>query len=112
METQKGSKMTVYVAEISGRGIAACSASNDTEAEAHLANKAFLRDLVVLQNQGRSLWDGVSKIQKRIASPSEAETWHAGRTSDDEHPFVFLVPIVDPSSFDDDSDHDSDDDRD
>ena len=103
--------MTVYVAEISGRGIAAFNAANDIEAEAHLANKAFLRDLVVLQNQGRSLWDGVSPIQKRIASPTEAETWQAGRTSNDEDPFVFLVPVVDPSGFDDDDD-DSDDDRD
>ena len=103
--------MTVYVAEISGRGIAAFNAANDIEAEAHLANKAFLRDLVVLQNQGRSLWDGLSQIQKRIASPAEAETWQAGKTSDDEHPFVFLIPVVDPSSFDDDDD-DSDHDRD
>ena len=107
--------MTIYVAEISGRSIAAFNAANDIEAEAHLANKAFLRDLVVLQNQGRSLWDGVSQIQMRLASPEEAETWQAGKTSDDEHPFVFLVPVVDPSSFDDDeddSDHDSDHDRD
>ena len=107
--------MTVYVAEISGRGIAAFNAANDTEAEARLANKAFLRDLVVLQNQGRSLWDGVSLIQMRIASPEEAETWQAGKTSDDEDLLVFLVPVVDPSSFDDDeddSDHDSDHDRD
>ena len=112
--TEKGSKMTVYVAEISGRGIAAFNASNDIEAEGYLANKAFLRDLVVLQNQGRSLWDGASQIHKRIASPTEAETWQAGRTSKDEHPFVFLIPVVDPSSFDDDddSDHDSDHERD
>ena len=105
--------MTVYVAKISGRGIAAFNAANDIEAEAHLANKAFLRDLVVLQNQGRSLWDGVSEIQMRIASPAEAETWQAGKTSDDKDPFVFLIPVVDPSSFDnDDDDDDSDPDRD
>ena len=90
--------MTVYVAEISGRGIAAFNAANDIEAQAHLANKSFLRDLVVLQNQGRPLWDGVSQIQMRLASPEEAETWQAGKTSDDEDPFVFLVPVVDPSS--------------
>ncbi len=79
--------MTVYVAEISGRGVAAFNAANDIEAEAQLANK-YLRDLVVLQNQGRSLWDGVSQIQMRLASPGEAETWQAGKTSDDEDPFV------------------------
>jgi hypothetical protein len=100
--------MTVYVAEISGRGIAAFNAANDIEAEAHLANKVFLRDLVVLQNQGRSLWDGVSHIQIRLASPAEAETWQAGKTSDYEDPFVFLIPVVDPSSFDDGDDSDND----
>jgi hypothetical protein len=107
--------MAVYVAEISGRGIAAFNAANDIEAEAQLADTAFLRDLVVLQNQGRSLWDGVSQIQVRIASPGEAETFQAGKSSDNEDPFVFLVPVVDPSSFDDDdddSDHDYDHDSD
>jgi len=70
--------MTVYVAEISGRGIAAFDAANDIEAQAQLADKAFLADLYVLQNEGRSLWDGVSEIHVRRAFPAEAETWQAG----------------------------------
>ena len=48
--------MTVYVAEISGRGIAAFDAASEAEAAVHLADKAFVRDLIVLRSQGRPLW--------------------------------------------------------
>ena len=107
--------MTVYVAEISGRGIVAFDAANEDEARARLADMAFRRNLVVLQNQGRSLWDGVSEIQLRGALPKEAETWQARHaksgdaagSGDHEHGLVFLVPVVDPSiADDDDDDHD------
>ena len=103
--------MTVYVAEISGRAIAAFDAASDAEAEVQLAGKAFVRDLIVLQNEGRPLWDGVSKIELRGASPEEAMKWQSGLVVGDEDRFVFLVPVVDPShdSFDDDDDDDDDD---
>ena len=103
--------MTIYVAEISGRGIAAFNAVNDTDAQAYLANKAFLHHLIVFQNQGRPLWDGISQIRTRLASREEVETWQVGKISD-EDPFVFLVPVVDPSSFDDDDNSDDDNDHD
>ena len=96
--------MTVYVAEISGRGIAAFDAANDAEAEVHLADEAFVRDLTVLQSQGRPLWDGVTKIQMRRASPEEEVAWQSGLVVGDEDRFVFLVPVVDPSDDDDDDD--------
>ena len=102
--------MNVYVAEIAGRGIAAFDAADDADAQLHLADKAFVRDLLVLQNQGRPLWDGVSKIQLRNASPEEAAAWQSGLVVGDEDRFVFLVPVVDPSGAefhdDDDDDHD------
>jgi hypothetical protein len=109
--------MSVYVAEISGRGIVAFDAANEDEAMARLADMAFRRDLVVFQNQGRSLWDGVSEIQVRDALPKEAETWQAshaasgrlGDSGDHENRLVFLVPVVDPSIFADDDDDDDDD---
>ncbi|CAN7750616.1 hypothetical protein C6558_27355 [Ensifer sp. NM-2] len=111
--------MTVYVAEISGRGIAAFDAANDIEAKAQLADRGFLRDLIVLQNKGRALWDGVSEIHVRMATPEETEIWQtrraaaipSGEESDDEGRHVFLVPVIDPShdKFDDDDDpHDDD----
>lgn len=110
--------MTVYVAEISGRRIVAFNAANEDEAKARLADSALRRDLYVLQNQGRSLWDGVSEIHLRGALPKEAETWQASRAmaggsgepGDHEDWRVFLVPVVDPSRFSDDDD-DNDDDR-
>jgi hypothetical protein len=107
--------MTVYVAEIFGRGIAAFDAADDTAAQLQLANKPFLRDLIVLQNEGRPLWDGVSQIKMRGASPQETAAWQSGLVVGDENRFVFLVPVVDPSDDrfdDDDDDDDRDDDRD
>lgn len=104
--------MTVYVAEISGRGIAAFDAANDAEAELHLEDKAFRSDLVVLQSQGRPLWDGVSEIHVRQASVQEAAAWQSGTIVGDEDRFVFLVPVVDPSRYGDDDDDDDDDDHD
>ena len=104
--------MSIYVAEISGRGIAAFDAASDAEAELQLVDKAFVRDLIVLQSEGRPLWDGVSKIQMRSASPEEATKWQGGLVVGDEDRVVFLVPVVDPSAGgfhdvdDDDDDHD------
>ena len=98
--------MTVYVAEISGRGIVAFDATSDDEARARLADKTLQRDLHVFQNGGRTLWDGVSEIYLRGALPNEAETWQASRamagraggSGDQEHGHVFLIPVVDPSN--------------
>jgi hypothetical protein len=100
--------MPVYVAEISGRGIAAFDAIDDAEAaKTRLTDRAFLRDLIVLQNHGKPLWDGVSQIGLRSASPEEAVKWQAGMTVDGQDRFVFLVPVVDPSEkwLDEDDDH-------
>lgn len=105
--------MTVYVAEISGRGIAAFDAASDLEAKAHLADRGFLRDLIVLQNKGRALWDGVSEMHVRMANPQEMAIWQTSRAAasrSGEHRYVFLLPVVDPSHdrFDDDDDNDQD----
>jgi hypothetical protein len=111
--------MTLYVAEISGRGIVAFDAADEDGAKARLADAAFQRDLIVFQNQGRSLWDGVSEIHLRGALPKEAEAWqtsHAtagrsGGSGDHEHRLLFLVSVVDPSIVADDDDDDDDDDH-
>ena len=72
---RKGEKMTVYVAEILGRGIAAFDAANDAEAtQVRLTDKAFRRDLTVLQNEGRPLWDGVSQIYVREPPPRRPQS--------------------------------------
>ena len=108
--------MTIYVAEVLGRGIAAFQAADDGAAEAFLASTEFRRHLIVLRSQGRALWDGVSPIRMRQASPAQAEAWRSGPKISDEGRLVFLIPVVDPSQDtfdnDDDDDHDHDDDRD
>jgi len=97
--------MPIYVAEIGGRGLAAFDAADDIEAvEVRLTDRAFRRDLIVLQNEGRPLWDGVSEIRMREASPEETVRWESGMPADGKDRFVFLVPVVDPSDHDDDDD--------
>lgn len=103
--------MRVYVAEISGRAVLAFEAANDVEATTRLGDELLLRDLRVFQHKGRSLWDGVSKMHMREPVPEELEIWqtrHSSVTpssdSNAKNWRVFLIPVVDPSKFDDDDD--------
>jgi hypothetical protein len=64
----------------------------------------------VCQNEGRSVWDGVSPINLREALPEES-TWQTRRTLDDDDNGdsrwrAFLVPVVDPTRFGDEDDRD------
>ncbi|MBB3149637.1 hypothetical protein FHS21_006091 [Phyllobacterium trifolii] len=109
--------MSVFVAEILGRGIVAFDAATEDDAKALLSDEALRRDLHVFQNQGRCLWDGVTEINLRGALPEETEIWQASRATagqsgePDGHDDwrIFLLPVVDPSRFDDDDDDDRDD---
>jgi hypothetical protein len=75
-----GSKsMTVYVAEIKGRGIAALHADTGSDAERLVRDRAFLDDLMVLATGGLPLWDGVTGIEVRLARPDEEAKWRASR---------------------------------
>src|SRR5215470_6304824 len=71
--------MTVYVAEIKGRGIAAFHADNGAEAERLVRDRVFRDDLMVLASNGLPLWDGVADIQVRQALPEEGAKWQASR---------------------------------
>jgi hypothetical protein len=75
-----GSKiMTVYVAEIKGRGIAAFHANNGSDAERLVRDRVFRDDLMVLATGGLPLWDGVTDIEVRLARPDEEAKWRASR---------------------------------
>src|SRR6266576_4086987 len=75
-----GSKiMTVYVAEIKGRGIAAFHADNGSDAERLVRDRVFRDDLMVLATGGLPLWDGVTDIEVRLARPDEETKWRASR---------------------------------
>jgi hypothetical protein len=54
--------MTVYVAEINGRAIAAFNAENEIQAEVRATSKPFRADLTVLKSEGNSLWNGRDEI--------------------------------------------------
>ena len=97
--------MTVYVAEIKGRGIAAFHADNGAEAERFVSDRVFRDDLMVLASNGLPLWDGVADIQVRRALPGEEEKWRASRAKavrrcniegEDDSWIAFLVVLTDP----------------
>src|SRR4029453_10360580 len=69
-----GSKiMTVYVAEIKGRGIAAFHADNGSDAERLVRDRVFRDDFMVLATGGLPLWDGVTDIEVPLGRPDEGE---------------------------------------
>jgi hypothetical protein len=71
--------MTVYVAEIKGRGIAAFHANNGSDAERLVRDRVFRDDFMVLATGGLPLWDGVTDIEVRLARPDEEVKWRASR---------------------------------
>src|SRR5256886_16971848 len=73
-----GSKiMTVYVAEIKGRGIAAFHADNGSDADRLVCDRVFRDDFMVQATGGLPLWDGITDIEVRLARPHEEEKWRA-----------------------------------
>src|SRR5262245_61944721 len=73
--------MTVYVAEIKGRGVAAFRADNGPEAERLVHDRVFRDDLMALASGGLPLWDGVADIQIRRARPDEEARWRASHNN-------------------------------
>ena len=96
--------MTVFVAEINGRAIAAFNAENEIHAEGRAASKSFRADLTVLENEGRPLWDGTDKILVRKAFPAEEAQFNASQAraisekeiDEDDDWLMFLVAVTDP----------------
>src|SRR2546423_6324714 len=73
-----GSKiMTVYVAEIKGRGIAAFHADNGSDADRLVCDRVFRDDFMVQATGGLPLWDGITDIEVRLARPDEEVKWRA-----------------------------------
>jgi hypothetical protein len=97
--------MTVFVAEINGRAVAAFNAENEIHAEERAASKPFRADLKVLENEGRPLWDGADEILVRKALPAEEAQFDASRARAikdkeidvDDDWLMFLVPVTDPT---------------
>ena len=96
--------MTVYVAEINGRAIAAFNAENDIQAEGRASTKPFRGDLTVLENEGQPLWNGADEILVRKALSVEEAQFDASRAQAikdkeidvDDDWLMFLVSLTDP----------------
>ena len=71
--------MTICVAAIKGRGIAAFYAENGAAAMVRVRDRLFRDDLMVLATDGLPLWDGMADIQVRPAFPAEEARWPASR---------------------------------
>jgi hypothetical protein len=71
--------LTVYVADIEGRGVAAFQADSGADAERLVRDRVFRDDLMVLATGGLPLWDGIADIQVRRARPDEEAKWRASR---------------------------------
>jgi hypothetical protein len=98
--------MTVYVAEVKGRGIAAFHAENGLEAERFVCDRLFRDDLMVLATDGLPLWDGATDVAVRQALPNEDIKWRASRAraiahgnieENDNAWVAFLVTLNDPT---------------
>ena len=100
--------MTVCVAEINGRAIAAFNAENEIQAEVRATSKPFRADLTVLENEGNPLWNGRDEIFIRKALPAEEAQFAASQAraiknkeiAKDDDWLMFLVPVNPTDDFD------------
>lgn len=102
--------MSVFAVEIDGKAIAAFNEQSLEEAEAFAKSPEFCGDLTVYEHDGVPLWNGVSDISVRAATPEEEERWiisqenaeEDGEIEDaDELLLVFLIPVIDPTEDED-----------
>ena len=95
--------MTIYVAEINGRAIAAMNAESNITAEDWFGGPEFHTELTLLRDEaGHPLWDGQAEIHVRTADSHEEEVWRRQRSAavtdyardeDEAHILVFLIPV-------------------
>jgi len=97
--------MTVYVAEVKGKGIAAFHADDHSCAELRVRDRIFRDDLMALATGCVPLWDGISDILIRQAHADEEAQWRASHSrairqgniaANDDEWVAFLVSLTDP----------------
>jgi hypothetical protein len=97
--------MNLYVAEISGRAIAAMNAENTFIADDWFGGPGFHSELLRIRDEdGNPLWDGEAEIRVRPASSEEQKIWERARAEavvdgdvdeDEDRVLVFLIPVID-----------------
>ena len=103
--------MPVYVAEISGRGVIAFDAPDNVDAEARLADRdccgifGCVKTKAVLFGTG-SLQSTAEALPEEIEPGRRGAPSHDNDDNGDLRRRAFLVPVVDPTRFDDEDDRD------
>ena len=102
--------MGVYAVDVGGRIIAVFDASSEREAKRHVHGKSGLaNDWLVLESDGRPIWDGEQELSLREATPIEYNRWQAWRTKEidsGDYPdegeelvhLLYFIPVQDPTS--------------
>jgi hypothetical protein len=92
----------VFVTEIDGLSVMAFAALTFEEATEFVEGPLLRSDLMVLQADGRPLWNGTVEIVVREALPAERDRWLAsfdgGNRSGQQAPLLYLVLTVDPTA--------------
>ena len=96
--------MPVFTLEIAGQPILSMRAVSLREASATTRSPSFGADLMLLESEGRPLWDGRSPIHLRPADEEElaaferafAKAIKAGEAGKNEEWIAFLVPVSVP----------------
>jgi hypothetical protein len=101
----------MFTVEIAGRPTAIINASQE-EAEEWFESEPFKDDLMVLETDGRPLWDGSAPRYLRRAFPEEVAVFErafakavgdgSANPQDEDGYLVFLVPAWIPSDEDED----------
>ena len=108
--------MGLFTIEAEGRPIMVLTAEDWEEAREFADGEALRADLLVLEHEGRPLWDGGSGLLVREARPGEVSAWQASFAracadgdadeEDREDWATFLLEVVDPTGDADEDDED------
>lgn len=96
--------MSIFVAEIDGCAVAAFDAKAAAEAREFVMEEFLRSYLMVLETEGKPLWNGMDEVKTRLALPAEANRFHkslidakAKRKDDGDGWLCFLVPVIEPT---------------
>ncbi len=91
----------MFTVEIDGRAIAVTNAQED-QARDLIESEEFLDDLMVMESNGKPVWNGQTPVTLRPATPDEKAEFHEADDLDDddmddedEPCVVFLIDIDD-----------------
>jgi hypothetical protein len=79
--------MPIFTTEIDRRPVMAFSGNYSTDADWDAVPffnmlKRDLRESLFDPRTGKPIWDGITPIKVRLATPEEAQTWNASRVAE------------------------------